>query len=85
MESQCRVERSKHLRDAFQELKRLTEEHNISVKRGSRKRFLEKIWRKFRKFFQQQNDISTRGHLVDVGYFKNQEQPNEGPSFGRQL
>lgn len=51
------------LRDAIQELKRLTKEHDIVVKRGSRKRFLSKVWRKFRKFYSEQLNscVDTRG------------------------
>ena len=40
------------VRDAFDELRHLTSEHNAVPKRGSRKKFLEKIWDRMKKYHE---------------------------------
>mmetsp|Transcript_19123 Transcript_19123/g.45932 ORF Transcript_19123/g.45932 Transcript_19123/m.45932 type:complete len:674 (+) Transcript_19123:119-2140(+) len=39
------------VKDAFDELKRLASEHGVATKRGSKKKFLEKIWGRMEHFY----------------------------------
>jgi hypothetical protein len=41
------------IKNAFEELKRLATEHSVLSKRGSKKKFLEKIWDRIEKYFDE--------------------------------
>jgi len=51
----------REVKNAFDELKRLASEHGTTAKRGSRKRFIEKIWERMKKYYGSKLDLGHEG------------------------